>query len=261
MKTHSHEPRDHCVHLALRQGCSNGICSPMGVLRFWLCFASHFWHIALELLHQGCDLNVRICMKHCVFSVEWRLRCGEKLARLSDGVRLGVGALPWNLSRTARAVELRVPGDFPLLFWRCAIVFHMCWDTLCIGTGEFIVLCNSVCADRSGMAAPRLLECYSFSSRVLRFWLCFASHFWHIALELLHQGCDLNVRICMKHCVFSVEWRLRCGEKLARLSDGVRLGVGALPWNLSRTARAVELRVPGDFSSSFLTLCYCVLHV
>ena len=38
-------------------------------------------------------------------------------------------------------------------------------------------------------------------------------------------------------------------------------GVVALPWNLSRTAGAMYLKVPGDFFSSLLTLCYCVLHV
>ena len=39
------------------------------------------------------------------------------------------------------------------------------------------------------------------------------------------------------------------------------------PWSLCRRlrpnprARALELRVPGDFFSSLLMLCYCVLHV
>ena len=36
-------------------------------------------------------------------------------------------------------------------------------------------------------------------------------------------------------------------------------GVVALPWNLARTARAVELMVPGDFFSALMMLCYCVL--
>ena len=82
------------------------------------------------------------------------------------------------------------------------------------------VLCNSVCADRSGMASPRLLEWYFVCSRVLRFCLWFASLCWQIALELLHHGCDLNVRICTKHCVFSGKQSVRCGQKLARLRDG-----------------------------------------
>ena len=33
-------------------------------------------------------------------------------------------------------------------------------------------------------------------------------------------------------------------------------GVVALAWNLARTARAVELKVPGGFFSSLLLLCY-----
>ena len=50
-----------------------------------MCFASHGWQIALELLPDGCDLNVRICTKHGVFSGNRRFRCGEKLARVRDG--------------------------------------------------------------------------------------------------------------------------------------------------------------------------------
>ena len=38
-------------------------------------------------------------------------------------------------------------------------------------------------------------------------------------------------------------------------------GVVSLAWNLARTARAVELKVPGGFFSSLLLLCYCVWHV
>ena len=33
-------------------------------------------------------------------------------------------------------------------------------------------------------------------------------------------------------------------------------GVAALAWKYSRTARAVELMVPGDFSSSLMMLCF-----
>ena len=35
----------------------------------------------------------------------------------------------------------------------------------------------------------------------------------------------------------------------------------ALAWTCSRIARAPQLMVPGDFVSSLMTLCYCVLHV
>ena len=39
------------------------------------------------------------------------------------------------------------------------------------------------------------------------------------------------------------------------------LGVAALESIPVRFARAVELMVPGDFFSSLMMLCYCVLHV
>ena len=93
----------------------------------------------------------------------------------------------------------------------------MCSTVVCCNS---IVLCNSVCADRSGMAAPKLLEGYLFSSTGVRFWLSFASHSRQIALELLHHGWDLSVRICTEHCVFSGKRRFRCGEKLAHMRDG-----------------------------------------
>ena len=51
-----------------------------------------------------------------------------------------------------------------------------------------------------------------------------------------------------RNIVFSGKRRFRCATV-------------ALPWNLARNARAVELRVPGDFFSSLLLLCYCALHV
>ena len=63
----------------------------------------------------------------------------------------------------------------------CAIVFCMCRDTLCIGTASFkgmcstvaccqcIVLCNSVFADRSGMAAFRFLVAAAAGVILFRF--------------------------------------------------------------------------------------------
>ena len=187
-----------------------------------LCFASHSWRIALELLHHGCDLNVRICTKRWVFSGKRRLGCGEKLARLREG------CLASPLCRGI-LLELRAQckGGFQVIFsllcWCCAMVLWctlhvlrhfvqwnwyiqaMCPTVVCCNSSA---LCHSVCADRSGMAAPRLLEGYLFSRTVLQFWLCFASRCWWIALELLlvtvHHGCDLNVRICTKHWVFRV---------------------------------------------------------
>ena len=74
------------------------------------------------------------------------------------------------------------------------------------------------------MAAPRLLEGYLFSVLScnsdchLQITVC-GSH-WNIMDALEHHGCDLNVRICTKHCVFSSKRRFRCEEKLARVRDG-----------------------------------------
>ena len=47
----------------------------------------------------------------------------------------------------------------------------------------------------------------------------------------------------------------------SRLARATVSGAVALPWNLARNALAVELSVAGDFFSSLLLLCYCVLHV
>ena len=50
-------------------------------------------------------------------------------SRLACAMVLGVAALPRNLDRNARALELRVPGDlFSCLLMPCcsAIVFCMC---------------------------------------------------------------------------------------------------------------------------------------
>jgi hypothetical protein len=56
--------------------------------------------------------------------------------------------------------------------------------------------------------------------RCLAIVLCFASRSWQIALELLHHGCDLNVRICTKHCFFrstDVPLRRKVGSRARRL--------------------------------------------
>ena len=154
-------------------------------------------------------------------------RCGERLqARLRDGFgrrRFAVESV-WGFQVT-----------FSLLRWRCAMVLCTCCDTLFIGT-ECIkamcstvvccnsqVLCKSRCADLSGMAAPRLLEWYLFFSRVLRFWLCFASPCrksvvvvaWKLRMVLwqqfFHFGADdfpftIPFKKCVKIVVFPL-WR------------------------------------------------------
>ena len=99
--------------------------------------------------------------------------------------------------RFARAVELKVPGDFfSSLLLLCYCVLHVlrhfvhwnwCITAMCSTAvpRQSIVFCNSVSADRIEMAALTPLEGYLFSS-VLRFRLSFASHSWQIALELLY---------------------------------------------------------------------------
>ena len=57
-------------------------------------------------MNHGCDLNVRICTKHCVFSGKQRFRWGEKLVRVRDGLRHRLFSV--ECSRTARAVEVKV---------------------------------------------------------------------------------------------------------------------------------------------------------
>ena len=46
-----------------------------------------------------------------------------------------------------------------------------------------------------------------------------------------------------------------------RIVRGTSQGVIAVAWKCSGIVRAMELMVSGDFFSSLLTLCFCVLHV
>ena len=61
------------------------------------------------------------------------------------------------------------------------------------------------------------------------------------------------------HCVFWVN-RGSVAEK-SWLTCATVAGGAALAWNHILDLRAVELRVPGGFFSSLLTLCYGSLHV
>ena len=107
-----------------------------------------------------------------------------------------------------------------------------------------------------------LLDFETSLARKLRFHIF---TFWNLT-DALHEsfvftnhGCDLNGRICSTHCVFRVSGA-SAAEK-SRIACETGAGVIALAWTCSRSARAVELMVPGDFFSSLLTLCFCVLHV
>ena len=214
----------------LRQGLSKG----STVLRFCLCFASHPWQIALKLLHDGCDLKVRNCRTHCVFLGKRRLRCGEQLARVRDGL--------WRrrfaVSGSKSACSVTEGSRWLFLFFVDAVL-------LCFASQSVQV------------AVDWLRQGLSKGSNVLRFCLCFASHPWQIALELLHDGCDLNVRNCRTHCVFFGKRRLRCGEKLARVRYGLRHRRFAVEVGSICVRRCNW--VPGDFSS-LLVLCVCVLQ-
>ena len=100
---------------------------------------------------------------------------------------------------------------------------------------------NSLSADRSGMVASTLVERYLLCSTVLRFWLCFASHSWQIALELLHHGCNLNVLGFARNIAFFPGKRkFRFREKLARLRDGCGQGHFTVELFLNCARRGTE---------------------
>ena len=104
----------------------------------------------------------------------------------------------------------------------------MCSTVVCCNS---IVLCMSVSVDRSGMVASTLFEGSCSAVLSLRFWSCFASHSWQIALELPHHGCDLHVWICKKHCVFRVNGA--SAVEKSWLACATVSGVVVLPSNLS----------------------------
>ena len=129
------------LHLSLRRSQSNGCTQasrrifvlqycPVILIAFCKSFLAE---IALELLHHGCDLNVRICIRHCVFSGKRSFRCGEKLARLCGG--FGRDRLCRRFLLVLRAQwNWRFEATVSFLCWCCPIVFCMCCDALCIGT-------------------------------------------------------------------------------------------------------------------------------
>ena len=108
----------------------------------------------------------------------------------------------------------------------------------------------------------QLLEFEGRLVRKLRFHIF---NFWnlkeasHESFVFTHHGCNLNVRICTKHCVFSGKRSL--GAEKSRLACATVSGVVALAWKCSRIARAVELMGQGVFFFSLMTLCYCLLHM
>ena len=107
----------------------------------------------------------------------------------------GVVALAGKCFQTARAVERMVPGDFfSSLMLLCCCVLHVL---------RHFVHWNCCIEEMRSML--QLLELEGSLARKRRF------HFFnawnskeasHESFVFTNQGCDLNVRICAKHCVF-----------------------------------------------------------
>ena len=83
-----------------------------------------------------------------------------------------------------------------LQFWNLKEASHESFVFICSTTGIW-----KKPRTKASFSSLQLLEFEGSLARKLRF----------------HESwCDLNVRICTKHCVFSGKRRFRCGEKLAR---------------------------------------------
>ena len=196
----------------------------------------NFWnlkeasHKSFVFMNHRCDLNVRICAKHCVFSGKWSFRCGEKLARAHDSLRRRRFAVK-SCSNCAPNVTHGFRWLFASLMMLCYCVLHVFrHSTLCIGTAalkrcghfltswklkeashEIVVFISSTLAiwkkppTKASFSSLQLLEFERSLPRKLRFHIF---NFWnlkeasHESFVFMNHGCDLNVRICAKHCVF-----------------------------------------------------------
>ena len=160
-------------------------------------------------MNHGCDLNVRICAKDCVSgytelplrrrvgSLARRLRASSLCIRFLFGLR---AQWNWWFQET-----------FSLLWWCCAIVFCICWDTLCNGTAA---LKRCVHCSRSWNlkeASHKSFVLISSTSGIWRMPRTKASSWIMDAIWML--GFARNI-------VFWVTRSFRCGEELARLRDG-----------------------------------------
>ena len=162
----------------LCQRFSKGTCSPV-----LSCNSACVLQVMVGRSHSNCYIMDAIWMSGFARNIVFFPVNGGSVAEnswLAHTAVLGVVALPRNPARFARAVEQRVPGHFffsSLLL--CFCVLHVlryfvhsnwCAKAVCstVARCNSLVLCHSVCADRSGMAAPTLLEGYLFSSTVLR---------------------------------------------------------------------------------------------
>ena len=152
--------------------------------------ASPCWQVALEQIHHGCDLKVRICTKHCVLSGWTEVPCAEKSRlALRAGVRRRRCAVKF-VSNCARNVT---EGSSRLF------LFFV----------DAVLLCCAIQSDdrlQWHWLREVLLEGYCvFSVAVLRLWLCFArrclcrSHWNGYIMDARCCGC---VRICTNYYVF-----------------------------------------------------------
>ena len=247
----------------LRQGCWNGTSSAVES-----CDSVCGLQVSVGRSHWNCYIMDAIWMlyaRNIAFFRVNRASVAEK-SWLAWATIAGDFSLTSNLSRTARAVELMVPGDFSLFGWCCAFcVLHVLRHGVhgklvyrsdvfySIVLQFFCVVQFSLCRSQwHGFAKAAGMVLVLQYSRALSFCLWFASLCWQITLELLHHGCDLNVRICTKHCVFSGKQSVRCGEKLARLRNGCRA-------SLLCCRICFELRMQWNwwFQVTFSVFCWC----
>ena len=75
---------------------------------------------------------------------------------------------------------------------------------------------------------------------------------WHVALEIMKSSWHVALEIIKSSWHVALE--------ISKSRDHARLEKSSVEFG-SICARSGELMVPGDFLSSLLTLCYCVLHV
>ena len=106
---------------------------------------------------------------------------GAEENRLACATGAGVAALVWKCFRIARAVQLIVQGVFffSLMTLRCCVFqmlkhflhWNCCVQTMCSTAVccQFIVFCNSVSVDRSGVAASGFIVAAAACVILLRF--------------------------------------------------------------------------------------------
>ena len=173
-------------------------------------------------------------MKHCVFSGKPKFRCREKLARVRDGSR----HRHFRVESISNGAVIGSKASRWLFFlcWRCALLVCMCCGTLCTGTAAWqrVVLrsCVAILIVLHITGPRSQWNCYIMDA-IWMLWFARNSVLFHV------NGGPVAEK----------SW-LPC----TTVAD-----IAALKSNLSRTALALELKLPADFS--LLTLCFASLHV